>query len=129
MISFIIIFILILPVLGPFIGTFLSNLSEYQLNPFDYARITDMEYKAVVQDEPENGGSVLVTERVTYDIHAASRNNTFLELWLDLPEIVDEDLQVSYTVHSVKQILPDGREIVYEESPVLYCEDEDYQQR
>lgn len=121
--TLIIIFIFILPVLGPFIGTFLS---EYQLNPFDYARITDMEYKAVVQDEPENGGSVLVTERVTYDIHAASRSNAFWELWLDLPEIVDEDLQVSYTVHSVKQILPDGREIVYEESPVLYWEDEDY---
>ena len=59
-----------LPLIGPF-------LSEYQLNPFDYARITDVEYKAVVQDEPENGGSILVTERLTYDIHAASRDNTF----------------------------------------------------
>ncbi len=115
--------IFMLPVFGPFIGTYLS---EYQLNPFDYARITDVEYKAVVQDEPENGGSVLVTERITYDIHAASRNNAFWELWLDLSEEPEEDLKVSYTVHSVKQILPDGREIVYEESPVLYWEDEDY---
>ena len=108
-----------LPIIGPF-------LSEYQLNPFDYARITDVEYKAVVQDEPENGGSILVTERLTYDIHAASRDNTFWELWRDLCEDVDEGLKVDYTVHSVKQILPDGSEIVYEESPVLYWEDEDY---
>lgn len=108
-----------LPIIGPF-------LSEYQLNPFDYARITDVEYKAVVQDEPENGGSILVTERLTYDIHAASRDNTFWELWRDLCEDVDEGLKVDYTVHSVKQILPDGTEIVYEESPVLYWEDEDY---
>jgi len=108
-----------LPIIGPF-------LSEYQLNPFDYARITDVEYKAVVQDEPENGGSLLITERLTYDIHAASSNNTFWELWRDLSEDVDEGLKVDYTVHSVKQILPDGSEIVYEESPVLYWEDEDY---
>lgn len=112
-------FLFSLPIIGPF-------LSEYQLNPFDYARITDVEYKAVVQDEPENGGSILVTERLTYDIHAASRDNTFWELWRDLCEDVDEGLKVDYTVHSVKQILPDGTEIVYEESPVLYWEDEDY---
>lgn len=51
-------------------------------NPFDYARITDVDYKAVVVDnEPGDNGKIIVTERLTYKIHAASKNNLFWELW------------------------------------------------
>lgn len=99
---------------------------EINLNPFDYARITDVDYKAVVQDTPDTGGSVKVTERLTFDIHAASKSNLFWELWRDLPEDNIDGLDVTYKVNSVKQILPDGSELLFEESPRLYWEDEDY---
>src|SRR5699024_1774342 len=63
-----------------------TPLADLQLNPFDYARITDVDYTAVVMDEPESGGSVRITERLTFDVHAASRDNLYWELWRDLPE-------------------------------------------
>lgn len=103
-----------------------SALQDLQINPFDYARITDVDYKAVVQDESGKSGSVYITERLTFDIHAASKNNLYWELWRDLPEDNGDGGHVGYTIHSVKQILEDGTEIVYEESPKLYWEDYDY---
>lgn len=95
-------------------------------NPFDYARITDVDYTAVVVDEPNNSGKIVVTERLTYDIHAASKNNLFWELWRELPESYVDGLYVKYKVNSVKQILSDGTEVIYEESPKLYWYDSDY---
>lgn len=95
-------------------------------NPFDYARITDVDYKAVVVDEPDSEGKIIVTERLTFDIHAASKNNLFWELWRDLPEEYIDGVKVEYKVNSVKQILDDGTEIVYQESPELYWDDYDY---
>ena len=103
-----------------------TPLADLQLNPFDYARITDVDYTAVVMDEPESGGSVRITERLTFDVHAASRDNLYWELWRDLPEDYIDGVKVDYTVLSVKQVLEDGTEIVYEESPKLYWEDYDY---
>lgn len=92
----------------------------------DYARITDVEYKAVVMDEPDNNGKILITERLTFDIHAASEQELFWELWRDLPEAYIDGVKVDYQVHSVKQILPDGTEIIYGESDKLYWDDYDY---
>lgn len=97
-----------------------------ELNPFDYAKITDVEYKAVVVDEPENSGKIVVTERLTFDVRAAFKANPFWELWRALPESYVDGLKVNYKVNSVKQILDDGTEIVYEESPKLYWDDYDY---
>ena len=57
-------------------------------NPFDYARITDVNYKAIVLDEPNNSGKVKVTERLTFDVHAVSKDNLYWELWRALPESV-----------------------------------------
>lgn len=99
---------------------------DMSLNPNDYARITDMEYKAVVVDEPGSEGKVVITERLTFDVHAASEDNLFWELWRDLPENYVDGVKVDYEVNSVKQILEDGSEIVYEESPKLYWDDYDY---
>lgn len=93
-----------------------------EINPNDYARITDMEYSAVVSDN----GTITVTERLTFDVHAASKSNGFWELWRDLVEEEVDGLKVHYQVNSVKQILPDGTEVIYGESPQLYWEDEDY---
>lgn len=101
-------------------------LEDLQLNPFDYARITDVEYKAVVVDEPGSEGKVVITERLTFDVYAASKGNLFWELWRDLPEDEVDGVPVYYKVNSVKQIMEDGTEVIYEESPVLYWEDEDY---
>ena len=63
-----------------------NSCTEEGCNPVDYARITDVEYKAVVVDEPGSMGKIVVTERLTFDIHAFSRNNLFWELWRDLCE-------------------------------------------
>lgn len=48
---------------------------------FDYARITDVSYKGIIVDEPESYGKIAVTERITFDVHAASKDNPFWELW------------------------------------------------
>lgn len=101
-------------------------LQETAWRPDDYARITDVDYKAVVMDDEENGSKLHVTQTITFDIHAASKNNPFWELWLDLPETYVDGLKVTYDVHSVTQIMDDGSRYVWEESPVLYWDDEDY---
>lgn len=97
-----------------------------EINIFDYARITDIDYTAVLVDEPDSNGKIVVTERITFDVHALSENNLYWELWRDLPESTIDGVRVTYTVNSVKQILDDGTEIVYEESPKLYWYDSDY---
>ncbi|MFV0395181.1 MAG: DUF2207 family protein, partial [Coprobacillaceae bacterium] len=88
--------------------------------------ITDVDYKAVVVDEEGSDGKVIVTERLTYDIHAMSEDNPFWELWRDLPEEYIDGVKVEYKVNSVKQIFEDGSELEYQESPNLYWEDYDY---
>ena len=92
----------------------------------DYARITDVEYRAVLVDEPGQTSKVSVTERITFDVHAISKNNLYWELWRDLPEIETDGVISKFDVKSVKQIKDDGSEIILEESPRLYWEDEDY---
>lgn len=99
-----------------------TTVHEYD----DFAHITDIDYKATVLDDSNNGGNLHVKERITYDVHAANKNNPFWELWRDLPESDVDGLPVRYEVLSVKQILDDGTEIVYEESPKLYWDDSDY---
>lgn len=107
-----------------FLPIFLSCASSCTIN--DYARITEVDYKAVVLDEYGQGGKVLITERLTFDIHAASEDNLFWELWRDLPEDYVDGLKVDYDVNYVKQINDDGTETIYEESPKLYWYDSDY---
>ena len=126
LISTIIFFIMFFMFTSPCWSTMLAAWVENTDNPFDYARITDVEYQAVVVDEPGSEGKVVITERLTFDIHAASRDNGFWELWRDLPEDTVDGVPVYYEVNSVKQILDDGTEIVWEESPELYWEDYDY---
>lgn len=94
--------------------------------PWDYARITAVDYKAELVDEPNSKGKVVVTERLTFDIHAASKDNLFWELWRDLPESYVDGVKVYYKVNSVKEIGRKGKEIVYDESKRLYWYDYDY---
>lgn len=111
-----------------FIAPFLEEIDfESIQSPWDYARITDVDYNAkLVDDEVNGGGKVVITEKLTFDIHAASRGNLFWELWRDLCEDYVDGLKVDYKVLSVKQLSEDGQDIVYTESPKLYWEDEDY---
>ena len=93
----------------------------------DYARIVDMDYRAEVVDTPGSEGKIIVTETITFDVHAASKNNGFWELWRDLCEDYIDGLKVYYNVLSVNQIMPDGRKVPWSESPRLYWEDWDYE--
>ncbi len=119
-------FILIMMAFGPILSEYSYLYEDINLDPNDYARITDMDYKAVLVDEPDSKGKVVITERITFDVHAASPSNPFWELWRDLCEDYVDGLKVHYKVNSVKQIFPNGKEVIYEESPKLYWEDEDY---
>lgn len=100
--------------------------NESNWNPFDYARITEVDYTAVVVDEPDSNGKVVITERLTFDIHAASRNNLFWELWRDLPEEYIDGVKVEYKVNSVKQIFENQSDVVYGKSPKLYWDDSEF---
>ncbi len=92
----------------------------------DYARITEVDYTARVTDEAGGEGKIVITERLTFDIHAASRDSLFWELWRDLPEAMIDGVKVGYKVNTVKQIMPGGAEVVYAESPRLYWNDDDF---
>lgn len=107
-------------------GLFDGWFEETQLNPFDYARITDVDYKAIVVDEPNGQGKILVTERLTFDVHAARWGEPFWELWRDLPEEYIDGVKVDYKVNSVKQISASGTEKTYDETDTLYWDDYDY---
>ena len=62
----------------------------------DYARITDVYYKAVVVDEPGCEGKVMITERLTFDVHADYEDNLYWELWRDLPESYVDGVKVAF---------------------------------
>lgn len=116
----------LIPFLLPFLVMIIVAIISAGISANDYARITDVDYTAIVVDEPESEGKVVVTERLTFDIHAASKENLFWELWRDLPEDYVDGVKVHYKVNSVKQIMEDGTEIIYDESPKLYWDDYDY---
>lgn len=123
--KFFIVFILFFYVF-PFLISLEETDSEESTGFNDYVKITDVDYKAVVLDEPREGGKVLITERLTYDIHAASRYNLFWELWRDLPEDSVDGLKVDYKVNYVKQINNNGTEKVFVPSDFLLWEDSDF---
>lgn len=95
---------------------------DININPYDYARITDVDYKAVVR----NDGCLDVKERLTFDVHAAFESQPFRELWRDLCEDTVDGLDVKYFIKSVKQLGNNGEDIIYNESPKLYWDDSDY---
>lgn len=105
---------------------FLSIFNQFHQDPSDYARITAVDYRAEVVDEPGSNGKVMITEQLTFDIHAASQTDLFWELWRDLPEAYIDGVKVDYKVNSVKQIFNDSADVIYQESPILYWDDNDY---
>jgi len=95
-------------------------------NPFDYVRATEIDYRAVIVDEEGGNGKVIVTERITFEIHAFSHNNRFWELWRALPEKYVDGVKVDYQVLSVKQIITGKEPVYFTESPKLYWNDRDF---
>lgn len=104
------------------------GLDGVTLNPFDYCNLTDIEYTAVLHDDPNQKANVEITEYLTFDVHAAFKSNPFKELWRELPEEYVDGLRVTYDVKSVTQILDNGEEIPYLETSKMYWEDYDYTQ-
>ncbi len=127
------------PVLCFFLLIFLSLLAEgytwedfgldgFSLNPNDYCNLTDINYTAILHDDPNGNANVEITEYLTFDVHAGSKSNTYKELWRELPEEYVDGLKVTYDVKSVTQILDNGQEIPYLETSNMYWEDADYTQ-
>ena len=102
------------------------GIEGVSLIPNDYCHLTDVDYTAILRDNPDGNANVEITEYITFDVHAASKYNTFKELWRELPEEYVDGLKVTYDVKSVTQILDDGTEIPYLETPKMYWEDYDY---
>lgn len=96
------------------------------LNPNDYCNLTDVDYTAILHDDPNGKANVEITEYLTFDVHAASKSNPYKELWRELPEEYVDGLKVTYDVKSVSQILDNGQEIPYTETSKMYWEDYDY---
>ena len=96
--------------------------SVTHFNPGDYCNLTDVDYKAIIR----NDGVAEVTEKLTYDVHAAYKNNPYWEIWRGLAEDNLDGLEVDYNVKSVSQIMPDGTKVPYTESSKLYWDDSDY---
>lgn len=104
------------------------GLDFISLNPNDYCNITDVDYTAVLHDDINGKANVEITEYITFDVHASSTNNTYKELWRELPEDTVDGLNVTYDVESVTQILDNGEEVPYIKTSKMYWEDEDYTQ-
>ena len=104
------------------------GLDGFSLNPNDYCHLTDVDYTAVLHDDPNGKANVEITEYLTFDVHASSKYNTYKELWRELPEDYVDGVKVTYDVKSVTQILDNGTEIPYQETSKMYWEDYDYTQ-
>jgi len=99
----------------------IGGIFIYKAN--DYVRLTDINYSAVVNSD----GSVSVTEKVTYDVHAARKNNAMWELWVGLPELYDE-YKFTYEIESVTRLTVNGQSdyLVFGEAAMLYWDDIDF---
>jgi len=109
------------------VGAIVEDLDIEWDSRFNYARIVEVDYKAVIVDEPGSNGKIRVTERLTFDIRAASEYNRFWELWRVLPEELIDGVEVTYNVLSVKQVFDDGRApVIFTQAPQLYWYSRDF---
>jgi len=89
-------------------------------------RVTALDYKAVVVDEPDSRGKAVIREILTFDVRAHSRDYLVYELWRALPEEYVDGVKVEYNVLSVRQLFHDGSYVTFKETPNLYWWDYDY---
>ena len=101
--------------------------TEYRLpNPFEYAHITELDFKATLHDSASEGNYLEVKEIVNFDVHSFNKDNLCVELWRGMDEYKADGMTTTYEIKSVKQILPNGERINYSESPQIYKKDSDY---
>lgn len=112
---------------------FLSMFSEYtymlkyiDLTPWNHQKITDVEAEIELIDEEDLGTKVLVTEKLTFEVHQASKNDLCYVLWKNIPERMSGKPRLTYEIISVKQIMDDGTEIPFTESSTPYKYDSEY---
>ena len=105
----------LLPIIAIFANQYGYLFDYIDLSPWDYQKLTDVESQMVLVDNEEEGSKVIVTERVTFDVHQASKNDLCYELWRDLIEQEVDGLRLDYTVLSVSQVMDDGSLVEYEE--------------
>ena len=102
------------------------NIDTSITNPFEYARITELNFIGELHDS-SGDNFISVKEEINFDIHSASKKNLCVELWRGLEEYKADGLTTLYRINSVKQILPNGETINYTESPRIYLSDSDYE--
>ncbi len=83
-------------------------LDYIDLSPWDYQKLTQVEARLELVDNENQGSKVLVTERVTFDVHQSSKDDLCYELWRDLIEQEVDGLRLDYKVLSVSQVMEDG---------------------
>jgi len=89
-------------------------------------RVTALDYRAVIVDEPGGRGKAVITELLTFDVRAHSRDYLTYELWRALPEEYVDGAKVEYNVLSVTQLFHDKPPVEFKETPNLYWWDADY---
>lgn len=120
--------LIIVAIISSLLESVFIGFDGVTLNPNDYCNLTDVDYTAILHDDPNGKANVEITEYLTFDVHAASKSNPYKELWRELPEEYVDGLKVTYDVKSVSQILDNGQEIPYTETSKMYWEDYDYTQ-
>lgn len=98
----------ILPILFLLIAEFGYVFEYVDLTPWEYQKLTDVDAEMVLIDESGVGSKVIVTERVTFDVHQSSKDDLCYELWRDLIEQEVDGLRLDYNVLSVSQVMDDG---------------------
>ena len=101
-------------------------LSTMEPNVDGDVRVTALDYTAVITDEPDGRGKAVITEVLTFDVRAHSRDYLTYELWRALPEEYVDGAKVEYNVLSVTQLFHDKPPLEYDETPNLYWWDGDY---
>ena len=92
-------------------------------------KIYTSKFQKTKQNSSYSPANVIITEYLTFDIHALSKSNPFKEIWRELPETVTDGLKTTYDVLYVAEILEDGSELQYTQTDKLYWDDEDFAER
>ncbi|MBR3832907.1 MAG: DUF2207 domain-containing protein [Lachnospiraceae bacterium] len=98
----------ILPIMFLLVSEFGYVFEYVDLSPWDYQKLIAVDADMTLVDEEGEGSKVVVTERLTFDVHQSSEDDLCYELWRDLIEQEVDGLRLDYTVLSVSQVMEDG---------------------
>ena len=98
----------ILPIMFLLVSEFGYVFEYVDLSLWDYQKLIAVDADMTLVDEEGEGSKVVVTERLTFDVHQSSEDDLCYELWRDLIEQEVDGLRLDYTVLSVNQVMDDG---------------------